>query len=339
MEKVDMNFIAEKAGVSRATVSRVIHEPQRVKERTRAKVRSIMAEYNYVYSHSAADFSRKKTSMFALIIPTVKSSIYAQFIDGMHDGIRGSRYDLAIGYTNYELDEEIEYLKIFRERRMAGIIILGVKDATQDLIYSIASRGEPALISTWEYSPEYPISCVGFNNYEASKKMTKYLVSLGHTRIGLITGPLTAAHRVIRRHKGYQDALTEANIEYNPNYVVHAHPTLVEGREAAIRLMRLESPPSAVFAASDALAIGVLKALRDLGLNVPDDVSVAGFDNIDIASYCFPTLTTVMVPAYEMGLKAVQQLICQAEDPSCELKKYCLDTELIIRDSCMPYRS
>lgn len=339
MDKIDMSFIAQKAGVSRSTVSRVIHSPNKVKERTRARVQSALAEYRYVYSHSAADFSRKKTSMFALIIPTVQSSIYAQFIEGMHDGIKGSRYDLAIGYTDYDLDEESEYLKIFRERRMAGIIILGVKEETKDLIYSIVSQREMAVISTWEYTPEYPISCVGFNNYEASRKMMRYLISLGHTRIGLITGPLSAAHRVIRRHKGYQDALTEAGIDYNADYVIHTQPGLLEGREAAIRLMRLESPPTAIFAASDALAIGVLKALRDLELQVPDDVSVAGFDNIDIASYCYPALTTVRVPAYEMGQRAVQQLICQAEDPNCELRRYCLDTELIIRDSCKPPKS
>jgi DNA-binding LacI/PurR family transcriptional regulator len=339
MEKVDMSFIAEKAGVSRSTVSRVLNSPLKVKEQTRVRVQSILAENNYVYSHSAADFSRKKTSMFALIIPTVQNSIYAHFIEGIHDAIKSSRYDLAIGYTDYNLEEEVEYLKVFRERRMAGIIILGVKDKTKDLIYSIISQDEMEIISSWEYSPEFPISCVGFDNYEASKKMMNYLISLGHKKIGLITGPMDAARRVIRRHQGYVDSLEKAGIAYNPDYVIHTHPSLTDGREAAFRLMRLDDPPTAIFAASDSLAIGVLKAIRDLGLSVPEDVSVAGFDNIDLASYCYPALTTVMVPAYEMGQKAAQQLISQVEDPKCELRKYCLDTELIIRDSCMACQS
>ncbi len=336
VDKVDMSFIAQKAGVSRSTVARVIYDPKKVKEETRSCVQAVMAEHKYVYNLHAADFTRQKTSMFALIIPTVRSSIHAEFIEGIHDGLRGAPYDLAIGYTGYDVDEEAEYIKVFAERKMAGIIILGLKEQTKDLIYSIVARKEMGVVSAWEYTPEYPISCVGFDNYGAARKMTRYLISLGHRRIGLITGPTSASKRVMRRLEGYKDALEDAGIPFDSRYVIHTYPSLVEGRGAATRMIETDPQPTAIFAASDALAIGVLKALRDLGVRVPEQVSVCGFDNTDIASYCTPTVSTVAVPAHEMGLKAAQCLLRHAEDPDCDVRKYCLDTELIIRDSSAP---
>jgi DNA-binding LacI/PurR family transcriptional regulator len=175
---------------------------------------------------------------------------------------------------------------------------------------------------------------VGFNNFTAAYSMTEYLIRLKHERIGLILGPYTKVRRAKRRLEGYQAALRDYDLSYEPRIVMERHPTLHEGKEAMEKLLSVRPPPTAVFAASDMLAIGALAAAREKGLKVPDDVSVAGFDDIDFAAFCNPPLTTLRVPAVEMGEMAVEVLMEMIEGNLREAKRIILNTELVIRESC-----
>jgi DNA-binding LacI/PurR family transcriptional regulator len=336
LQNIDMNYIAEKAGVSLSTVSRCIHSPQLVKESTRNKIQSIMQEYNYVYNAHAAEFSKKKTSMVGLIIPTVKSSIFAEFIDGIQNRLKTSSFSLTMGYSNYNKEEELKLINVFLQRRFTGMIVVGVKDNTRNTILSSLKNKSISVVSTWEDFNDPIISSVGFDNRKASFNMTNYLLSLGHKKIAIILGPYSQEQRVKRRLVGYIEALRERGIEPNPAYIIETVPTLFEGKAAMEQLLDLQTPPTAVFAASDVLAMGAIKAVQNRNLKVPDDVSIAGFDNIDHSSYCSPTLTTVKVPAYEMGDMATQLLINNIENENRDHKRYCLDTDIIIRESCEP---
>ena len=168
--------------------------------------------------------------------------------------------------------------------------------------------------------------------------MTDYLIGLKHERIGLILGPYTRVGRARRRLEGYRDALERRGLKYDPEIVVEKMPTLKDGKEAMLHLLSLPEPPSAVFAASDMLALGAMAGARELGLKIPEEISIAGFDDIDFAAYSYPPLTTVRVPAREMGEMAVSVLIDMIEGREMKPRRIKLPTKIMIRESCAEWK-
>ncbi len=175
---------------------------------------------------------------------------------------------------------------------------------------------------------------MGFDNFNATYKVTEYLISLKHKHIGLIIGPYTKVERVKKRLEGFKAALKDHGITYDSSLVVEKEPTLIDGKEAMNRLLSFSVRPTAVLAASDTLAVGALAAAREMGVRVPEDISLAGFDDIELSSYCNPPLTTVRVPAYEIGQIAFRILLDMINHKSSQIQQYCIDTSLIIRESC-----
>jgi DNA-binding LacI/PurR family transcriptional regulator len=164
--------------------------------------------------------------------------------------------------------------------------------------------------------------------------MTEYLIKLGHQRIGLIIGPYNKVGRVRKRLAGYKSAMEKSGLDIDPALTIETEPTLKNGYTSMSRLLQLSQQPTAVFAASDVLAIGALKAVKDKGLKVPRDISLAGHDDISFAAYTDPPLTTVRVESYTIGRLAVEVLLEAIEKGNEGVKQYCLDTDLIIRESC-----
>jgi len=330
-----MKEIAALAGVSKATVSRVIHSPHMVKAETRQKIERLMAEHSYVYDVHAAEFSRRKASVIGLIVPTLRGSIYAEQIMGMQARIGETSYALLIGHNNYDVEIETALLNLFLQRRLAGVILTGIKPESIDFVRSAQVDGMPCVV-TWETVDDPSISYVGFDNHRAAFTATEYLLRLGHRRIGLIMGPVSTVTRVKQRLAGYRAALEGAGVTFDSGLVIEKQPTLSDGNQAMSRLLGLSRRPTAVFAASDLLALGAMKAATDAGLEVPKDLSIVGFDDVDMAAYSMPALSTVRVPAYEMGDLAVASLLDMIENGSSGAHRYCLDTELVVRGSCGP---
>lgn len=333
-----MSEIAELAEVSKATVSRALHRPDLLKEATRQRILKVIEENKYVYNQNAADFSKKQTSTIGLIIPTLKSSIHAETIRGIQQ--EAHRHNLAslIANSDYSTEDEVGFMNLFRQRRLAGIILTGVTDSTLGLVKEFSRSGIPCVV-IWEIVEDPEVSFVAFDNRVAAYSMTRYLLELGHRRIGLITGLLEKVRRASMRHQGYVDALKEYGIVPDPSLVVGAEPALENGMIAAKRLLALPDPPSAIFATSDTMAFGALRAIKVDGLRVPEDISLAGFDDIDLASYSDPPLTTIRVPEYEMGRLAVRSLLALIRDPSGGSQQHTLETRLIVRDSCRSFSS
>jgi DNA-binding LacI/PurR family transcriptional regulator len=334
-KNITMKEIAALAGISKATVSRAIHSPHLVHPDTRKQVLQIMSEHNYIYNAHAADFSRRKTTIIGLIIPTMSSSIHAESVHGIQQKIQETKFSLIIGNTNYNLQMELNLLSLFEERRLAGVILTGIKPQTEEFVKSSENRGMPCVI-TWETVDDKDINYVGFDNFKAAYTVTKYLTSLGHRRIGMIMGPYNKALRVRQRQAGYRAALEENGIDFDPTLTIAKEPTLLDGKESMKQLLSLPERPTALFAASDVLAVGAIHAIKSAGLRIPQDISVAGFDDIDMAAYCDPPLTTIRVPAFQMGQLAVRVILAMIESKTHHSFQYCLDTDLIIRDSCSP---
>lgn len=331
MGRITMQEIAERAKVSLATVSRTLHSPHLVQPETRKRILRIMEENNYVYNALAADLSRRTTSMIGLIIPTVTSSIFAKSIAGIQEYAMEQGFSVVIGNTDYDDETESMLFDHLLRRRTAGIILTGLSGNIADLI----ARSDVPSVVIWEAPESPPVNYVGFDNFRAARSITEYLISLGHTRIGLIAGPFSRVTRVQRRLDGYRAALEGNSITYDPALVMETHfYSLVNGEEAMARLLNANPRPTAVFAASDVLAMGALKTLKTRGLNVPNDMSLAGFDDIDFAPYCDPPLTTVRVPGYEMGSLAARILLEDIAGSGKGVRQYSLDTDLILRESC-----
>ncbi|MEW6667685.1 MAG: LacI family DNA-binding transcriptional regulator [Thermodesulfobacteriota bacterium] len=333
MARITMQEIANLAGVCLATVSRTIHSPHLVKPDTLERVKAVMEKNRYVYNATAGDFSRKRSTVIGVIIPTTKGAIFSNSTQAIQEAAQERGFSLIMGNTGYDADVEIDLLRRFQERRLAGIILTGFGIGREKVIQEMVRSGIPCVV-VWEVLRNSSLSFVGFSNFQAALSMTEYLIRLNHRRIGLILGPYTRIGRARRRLEGYRSALERNGLIFDPAIVRERMPTLKEGKEAMAELLALPDPPSAVFAASDMLALGAMAAVREKGLRIPEDISVAGFDDIDFAAYSAPPLTTVRVPAREMGERAVSVLLDMIEGRCKNPPRVILPTEIVIRESC-----
>ena len=194
--------------------------------------------------------------------------------------------------------------------------------------------GIPTVV-TYEILSGDDINYVGLDNFEAAYRATEYLLSLGHRKIATIMGPFSGIRRARRRLEGYISALEKNGIERRSEYILESEPTLLDGKEGAARLLSLDEPPTAVFCAGDALAMGAITEMKACGLKVPGDVSIMGFDDIEFAGFCDPALTTIKLPSYEMGRLAMK-VIVDSGTANSQFRQYKLQTDLVIRASCAP---
>lgn len=333
MAKITMEEISKMAGVSMATVSRTIHSPHLVRKETRDRINQVMEKVNYVYHATAGDLSRKRSSIIGVIIPTAKSLVFSTTLFAIQEAAQENNFSLITGSSKYDIETELRLLQQFKERRLAGIILTGFVFGQKDLVKDLVKSGKPCVV-IWDKLDDSDLSYVGFDNFNATYKITEYLINLRHKRIGLIVGPYTKVERVKKRLEGFKAALKDHGITYDPSLVVEKEPTLIDGKEAMNRLLALPVRPTAVLAASDTLAVGALAAAREMCVRVPEDISLAGFDDIEISSYCNPPITTVRVPAYEIGQIAFRILLDMINNKGGQVQQYCLDTSLIIRGSC-----
>ena len=330
-----MKAIAEIAGVSPATVSRAFHSPHLVDSKTRNHILNVAREHEYVYNATAANLSRKRSTIIGVLLPHANRSFFGTSLMAIQDKAQENGFAVIIGNTKYDKNIEKELIEQFMQHQVAGMIFTGCHPDNENFIHDLINKGTPCVF-TWETFPHGKVSYVGIDNHAAAFKMTEYLIELGHRRIGLLIGPYLKSSRIKARHEGYKAALKKHNIQYDQALVITRAPSLVEGREAAKTLLNLQDRPTAIFAASDSLAIGALTAAKDKGLKVPRDISISGFDNVEFTSHCDPPLTTVQVPAAQMGNRAITTLLNMIESEEQVVRRYDLETDLIIRESCQP---
>jgi DNA-binding LacI/PurR family transcriptional regulator len=296
-----------------------------------------MDELHYVYNATAGDLSRNRSSIIGVIIPTAKSLVFSSSLLALQEIAQESNYSLIVGSSKYDAQIERKLLQQFQERRVAGVILTGFVRGQESLVKDLVASGIPCVV-IWDKLEDPELSYAGFDNFRATYAMTEYLIGLGHRNIGLIIGPYSKVARVSKRLEGFKAALEDHGLAFRPEWVCEKEPILVNGKEAMSRLLSLSERPTAVFAASDTLAIGAMAAIRDLGLKIPDDISLAGFDDVEVSAYCNPPLTTVKVPAYEIGQMAMKILMETVDNPAAPVRQYCLDTSVIVRNSCRELR-
>ncbi len=324
--------VAEAAGVSVSTVSHVINETRFVRPATRDKVLSAMDQLNYMPNRLARSLRRKdkRTHTLGLLIPDSTNPFFAEVLRGVEDSSFEAGYNVILCNSDDDPAKELNYLDVLLSKQVDGIVLVSA-GAHRDSLELLSRRKGTAVVADRELDTA-GLDCVVVDNAKGGQLATSHLLGLGHRRVGCIAGPSLLAPSA-GRTEGYRQALKEAGIPVDDSLVLAGDFRPQSGYEAARQLLALDSPPSAIFACNDMMAMGALCALNDAGLQVPRDISVVGFDDISLASFTVPRLTTIAQPSYEMGLLAAELLIQRLRHPTAPAKRKLLSPELIERDS------
>ena len=326
-----MKDVAQRAGVSPSTVSHVINETRFVSQQLRDRVLHAMSELNYQPSAVARSLRTKKTQVVALVIPDITNPYFPEVARGVQDVAEENEYSVILCNTDRVRGRELRFLKALRGQWVDGLILNPSEVTSGDLQDLQDAQIPVVLIGSQIDHPDLDVVMV--DNVQGAYDAVSHLIDLGHRRIGLVGGP-RAASSGEQRFQGYIRALADHDIPVDEEIITEGRFTREGGYESMKRLLALQSPPTAVFASSDVMAIGALMAIQEQGLQVPNDVSLVGFDDIAEASTTTPKLTTVSQPKYQTGEVAAQLLFDRVEGASPgERQKIVLSHQLVIRDS------
>ena len=329
-KSITIHDVAQAAGVSVSTVSRVLNDKDDVAPETYEKVQSIIQEMGYTSSLAARSMRSRRTNVIGLIVPDVADSFSIQVMKGVNQAIFELDYDLII-YTSGSVKKQSA---AEREQYFVSLLNGSVTDGVIIVTPAATSFSTAAPVVTIDPNNECP-ECLTViaTNHAGAMTAVEHLIALGHRRIGFIGGrpDLQSAQR---RLQGYQDALRQADIPVDQDLIATGDFTTETGRLCARNLLSLPNPPTAIFAANDQSAMGTIEAASEMGLRVPEDLSVIGFDNIPEAAYFDPALTTVDQFIEEMGRVATGKLVGLIQGEALDGELHKVATQLVVRDSC-----
>ena len=299
--------VARQAGVSSATVSRVLNHPAIVRPELRDRVARAIAKLSYTRDSAGRALKSGRMRTIGAIVPTLGFSIFAEGIEALQNRLSEAGYTLLIANAQYDQQREMQELRSLLERGIDGVALVGGSHS-QELRGLIRQAGVP-VITTYVSKASGGIPAIGIDNEAATRELTRYLLGIGHVAFGTIANVPPSNDRSRARLDGVQKALALAGIDLKPTQIIRADHSLAQGRSAFRRLMNDHPETTAVICTTDTLAIGALAEARKLGFKVPQSLSITGFDDIELAAQVEPPLTTVSVPAGEIGRGAADYLI------------------------------
>ena len=335
-KRVTHKDVAERAGVSVATVSYVINKgPRPVSVEARERVEEAIAALGYYPNELARSLRIQQTSTVGLVIPNSANPFYAEIARELERACTQEGVLVLLCNSEREPDRERRFIQMLRAKQVDGAVITPHSDAIALLEPLLAARIPVVVL---EHSIP-GLHCIAIDDLEGGRLATHHLVSLGHRRIALIRRRQTTALSMLR-HEGYRQVLAEAGIAYDPTLVVKSGPLQGDGYAAMQQLLTITPRPTAVFTHNDIIAMGAIRAIYDAGLDVPGDISIVGYDDITSAAYLAPALTTIRSPKIEMGKLAGQTILRLAQgDMTIPPQTVTLPVELIVRASTAPPRA
>lgn len=328
--KVTIIEVAAEAGVSFATVSRVINNDSHVKPETRERVLATMQRLGYVANRQARSLAGGKSNTIGVLVPDLGTGYIGEIIRGIDTELSWAGIDLILYTTHRTATKESNYVANLARGMVDGLLLVLPRNPV-DYIETLTRRNFPFVLIDHQGTIEN-CPAVGATNWQGAYTATEYLISLGHRRIGFITGSMDLGCAEDRL-KGYRSALRTCHLPDAPELVYEGTFFQPDGYVGACALLDLKDPPTAILASNDVMAMGVMDAVRNRGLRVPDDISVVGFDNIPQSAMVYPPLTTVQQPLEQMGRVAAQMLINILNNVEKDASRIELPTELIIRSS------
>jgi LacI family transcriptional regulator len=334
--KVTIREIADLAGVSIATVSRVVNGRGDVAPETRELVQRIVRERGYMTNRSARGLSRGRTGLIGATVPMLHPLYFSYLLSGAAEALYEQDMRLVLCPTMHEHDREVSLLERLMHGTTDGAVII-LPEESSDELEQLLNHGYRFVVVDPLLPLNARIPAVSAANAAGATQAMQHLLELGHRRIAAVTGPRGGKASVDRR-RGYYAALAEAGIAPDPQLEVEGDFRIPSGAELTARLLDLPEPPTAVFAFNDNMAIGALRAARARGIRVPEELSVVGFDDLEEAEIVTPALTTVRQPLAEMGRIAVSLLLRLLEGQRLEALHVELATRLVVRGSTAPPR-
>ncbi|MDR6551217.1 LacI family DNA-binding transcriptional regulator [Paenibacillus qinlingensis] len=324
--------IAEKAGVSAMTVSRVINNTGRISEETRKRVRKVMEELHYIPNALARSLVSQKTNLISLLITDITNPFYTTLARGAEDAAKKAGYRLLFANSDEDYVKEKDYVDMILSTRVDGVLFAPAGDHSHDNLLQLQKHQIPFVVLDREI-PGIDADVVLGDSKEGARNLVAHLIALGHHRIALVNGKQDVSTARLR-YTGYKEAHLLHGLALDESLVVHLGFRDFQDDSALNELFQLNEPPTAIFAANNMLAVGVIQSLRQRGLQVPGDISVVCFDDFGPTGAINPFLTVAAQPAYQFGQLGMQLLIERIEgDASVESRRIMLPSELIIRSS------
>lgn len=334
---VTIKDVAKLAKVAPSTVSRVIANNPRISEKTKKKVREAMDELGYHPNFIARSLASQSTQAIGLVMPSstdvvFQNPFFPTVLRGLSEGAHEKHY--ALYMTTGKTDNEIldGVTQMVQGGRVDGVVLLYSKIEDKVLMY-LQERGIPFVVIGKPFKHMEEITHVDNDNFRATKEVTEYLIQLGHDHIAFVGGNLNLVVTV-ERLLGYEKALREAGISLNDEYIVHEEFLREGGQEAVRELLSLKVPPTALVVADDLMALGVLNTLDELGIKVPEDISIISFNNVLVSEMSRPPLTSVDINIFDLGFEAARSLIQKIENPKEPIKRIIIPHQIVKRFSC-----
>ncbi|HEU4630362.1 MAG TPA: LacI family DNA-binding transcriptional regulator [Gemmatimonadaceae bacterium] len=331
--RVTIRDVATRAGVSVATVSRVFNDSGPVHEETRRRIREAARELRYAPNSAARSLSTRRTSTLGVLLPDLHGEFFSEIIRGIDLTAQRRHHHLIVSSSHNHRSEVAAALRAMRGR-VDGLILMSPAVDAETLVAElpVPDTLRVVLLNCAVRDPRF--DGLEIDNIGGARAVVEHLTGCGHRRVAMILGP-ARNHDADERRRGYRAALRAAGLEPRPEWEHSGDFTDAAGYQAAAALLRLVPRPTAIVAANDAMAIGALSAVREAGLRVPEDMAVVGFDDVPIARYVHPPLTTVRVGIGELGARAAETLLeALAEGEAHRPRHVVVPTTLVVRDSC-----
>lgn len=330
---VGLRDVARVAGVSTATVSRAMNNPDAVSQELRTRIASVVRHLGWVPDGAARALTTRRTGTIGAVFPTLTHGDFARAIQALQHELAARGYTLLLACSEYKPEQEYDQVRKFIERGVDALLLVG--EAHHADLPALLEKRKVHYVNTFVYNPTTHGTCVGPDNRKALYRLTNYLIDLGHKRFGLIAQSTKNNDRAQARLQGVRDALSEKSMAIQPAHFAEGYWSLSEGRQLFRRIVEQQPWPTAVICGNAYLAVGALLEAQTMGIRVPEDMSIVGYDDIDIMAELPVSITTVRVLSDEVGRRAARLLVAKVEGDEIELDYEC-DAEIVVRKSSGP---
>lgn len=330
---VKISDVAKEAGVSVTSVSRVLNGGKYVRDEIKDRVLKAVKEMGYSPSSIARSLVLQKTNLIGVIIPDLTSSFHSTILSSIEEIASHNMYSILVSNIMEDIEKEKKYLNVFKQMRVSGIIVMHEK-VDKEIVDIFNTIEVPVIFSSVKPKGVTNITSIIINNTRAAYDATKYLIDLGHKRIGFIGGDMNDVTSGQERYNGYMDAMKDNSIKVDENHVKFGDYKVYGGYSKMNEILRTEVLPTSIFAASDDMAVGAMNCIFDHGMKVPDDISVIGFDGSNFTELVRPRLTSMQQPIREIGELSVELLIKQIKNQDKLFNEVVVNHKLVARDSC-----
>ncbi len=329
--KADIIDVAKAARVSPSTVSRSFNHPELVKPQTRKRIDRAVRKLGYIRNRAAQTMHGIRSGTIGLVVPTIDHAIFAEVIQAFSDAVDARGFTILLASHGYDLEKEYAILRKFLEHRVDGVAMIGMDHSEE--AYQLLDRQNIPALSVWNFDAASRIACVGADNVEAGKIAAEHILSLGHGRIATVFAPPTDNDRARDRADGVMQVLTAAGRDVPDEWAVQSAYSITRAKAVVAELLQGAVRPSAIICGNDVIAHGAIYAAVQAGLSVPDDLSVIGIGDFKGSKDMEPGLTTVRLPARQIGTRAGEEMVAAIVSPGSDLVRVNTRPELLVRQT------